>query len=56
MFKSTAFAKQFLKMLDIVTDNEITDLPFNDDYDISYIHLKSMMDCFADTQSISNVA
>ena len=40
---------------DIVTDNEITDLPFNDDYDISSSHFQSMMDCFADTQSILNV-
>ena len=33
----------------------MTDLPFNDDYDISSSHFKSIMDCFADTQSISNV-
>ena len=39
---------------DIVTEN-ITELPFNDDYDISSSHFRSMMDCFADTQSISDV-
>ena len=40
---------------DIVTDNVIKDLPFNDDYDVSSFLFKSMMHCFADTQSISNV-
>ncbi|XP_068711903.1 uncharacterized protein [Montipora foliosa] len=40
---------------DIVTENDITDLPFSDDYDISSSHFKSMMDYYADTQSVSDV-
>ena len=55
MFKSTAFAKQFLKMPLILLLTTKSDLPFNDDYDVSSFLFKSMMHCFADTQSISNV-
>ena len=40
---------------DIVTENDITDLPFSDDYDISSSHFKSMMDYYADTESVSDV-
>ena len=40
---------------DIVTENDITDLPFSDDYDISSSHFKSMMDYYADAQSVSDV-
>ena len=40
---------------DIVTENDITDLPFSEDYDISSSHFKSMMDYYADTESVSDV-